>query len=141
VRRLAAPAAAGPAGGRRPAAPVRGYYYEPTVLAGGCATVLDEEVFGPVVTVVPYATETDAVDIVNSWGCGLAGSVWTTDPHRGLGIARRVRTGTFGVNLYVPELGAPWGSRATGHGGSYGPEGLESYRQSRSVLIPGPAAN
>ena len=126
-------------GGRRPAAPVRGYYFEPTVLAGTPASVIDREVFGPVVTVVPYGSEAEAVTIANSWGCGLAGSVWTADTGHGLEVARRVRTGTFGVNLYLPELGAPWGSRATGQGSTYGPECLGSYLRSRSVLVPGPA--
>ena len=127
------------AGGRRPSAPVRGYYYEPTVLAGTPTSVIDREVFGPVVTVVPYASEAEAVTIANSWGCGLAGSVWTSDTGRGLDVARRVRAGTFGVNVYVPELGAPWGGQAAGQGSTYGPECLDAYLKSRSVLVPGPA--
>jgi aldehyde dehydrogenase (NAD+) len=127
------------AGGRRPSALVRGYYYEPTVLAGTPASVIDREVFGPVVTVVPYASEAEAVTIANGWGCGLAGSVWTADTGRGLDVARQIRTGTFGVNLYVPELGAPWGGQGTGQGSTYGPECLDSYLKSRSVLVPGPA--
>ena len=129
------------AGGRRPAAPVRGYYYEPTVLAAGPGAVIGREVFGPVVTVVPYPTEAEAVRIVNSWGCGLAGSVWTSDPDHGVDIARGIRAGTFGVNLYVPELGAPWGSGAGSRGSTYGPEGLASYLRPRSVLVPEAAAN
>lgn len=128
-------------GGRRPAAPVRGYYYEPTVLAGETGAVADREVFGPVVTVVPYTSEAEAVAIANGWGCGLAGSVWTADPHRGLDIARQIDTGTFGVNLYVPELGAPWGSSASGQGSTYGPECLNSYLRSRSVFVPESAAS
>lgn len=129
------------ADGRRPAAQVRGYYYEPTVLAGGPATVTGREVFGPVVTVVPYASEAEAIRIANGWGCCLAGSVWTSDPDHGLDIARGIRAGTFGVNLYVPELGAPWGSRGGSWGSTYGPEGLASYLSSRSVLVPGAAVN
>jgi acyl-CoA reductase-like NAD-dependent aldehyde dehydrogenase len=129
------------AGGRRPAAPVRGYYYEPTVLTGMPGSVTGREVFGPVVTVVPYGSQAEAVAIANGWGCGLAGSVWTSDPDRGLDVARRIRAGTFGVNLYTPELGAPWGSRASGQGSTYGPECLDSYLRSRSVLVPEPAAS
>jgi aldehyde dehydrogenase (NAD+) len=123
-------------GGRRPAAPVRGYYYEPTVLAGGQPAVTGREVFGPVVTVLPYATEAEAVAIASAWRCGLAASVWTGDRDRGVAIAHQLRAGTFGINLYVPELGAPWGSHASGLGATYGPEGLDSYLRLRSVLVP-----
>ena len=69
---------------------------------------------------------------------GLAGSVWTDDPERGLGIARRARVGTFGVNLYVPDIGAPWGGRkASGMGSVYGPEGLQTYLATKCVFLPG----
>ena len=124
------------AGGRRPAAPVRGYFYQPTVLAGAGP---GREVFGPVVTVIPYADEAEAVALVNSCGCGLAGSVWTADHARGLDIARQIRSGTFGVNLYVPDLGSPWGDGASGQGSAYGPEGLNAYLKPRSVFLPEPA--
>ncbi len=104
------------AGGRRPAAQVRGYYYEPTVLAAGAGDAgggmaSRGEVFGPVVTVIPYAREAEAVAVANEAGPGLAGTVWTSDPEHGLDIARRIHVGTFGVNLYVPDLGSPWGGR------------------------------
>ena len=70
-----------------------------------------DEICGPVVSVIPYESEAEAVAIANDSSYGLAGSVWTDDPERGLTIARRARVGTFGVNLYVPDLGAPWGGR------------------------------
>jgi aldehyde dehydrogenase (NAD+) len=125
------------AGGRRPAAPVRGYYYEPTVLAG---TVLPatREVFGPVVTVIPYAREAEAVAIVNDAGYGLAGTVWTSDPDHGVDIARRIHVGTFGVNLYTPDLGSPWGGGASGQGSAYGPECLDAYLKPKSGFLPEP---
>ncbi|HUY49357.1 MAG TPA: aldehyde dehydrogenase family protein [Streptosporangiaceae bacterium] len=127
-------------GGRRPAAPVRGYYYEPTVLAGAAgAEITTREVFGPVVTVIPYARECEVVAIANDWGCGLAGSVWTSDRGHGLDIARRIHAGTFGVNLYVPDLGSPWGHQASGQGSTYGPECLAAYLKPRSVFLPEPA--
>jgi aldehyde dehydrogenase (NAD+) len=128
------------AGGRRPAEPVRGYYYEPTVLAGpaGAAAALGE-VFGPVVTVIPYAREAEAVAIANEAGPGLAGTVWTSDPGHGVDIARRIHVGTFGVNLYVPDLGSPWGGKAGGRGSTYGPECLGAYLKPKSVFLPEPA--
>jgi len=128
------------AGGRRPAAPVRGYYYEPTVLAGPAGAMsTTREVFGPVVTVIPYARESEALAIANDCGCGLAGSVWTSDRDHGLDIARRIHAGTFGVNLYVPDLGSPWGNGASGQGSTHGPECLDAYLKPRSVFLPEPS--
>ena len=73
-------------GGRRPATPVRGYYYEPTVFAGATAgmAIARDEICGPVVSVIPYDDESEAVAIANDSSYGLAGSVWTDDPERGL---------------------------------------------------------
>ncbi len=127
-------------GGRRPAAPVRGYYYEPTVFADATSgmSIAREEIFGPVVTVIPYRDESEAVAIANDSEYGLAGSVWTSDPEHGLEIARRTHVGTFGVNLYVPDFGSPWGGcKASGHGSIYGPEGLDGYLKAKSVFLPG----
>ena len=127
------------AGGRRPAQPVRGYYYEPTVFVDASAdmTIAREEIFGPVVAVIPYRDEQEAVTIANDSEYGLAGSVWTSDHEHGLDIARRMNVGTFGVNLYVPDLGSPWASRkASGLGSMYGPEGLNAYLQAKSVFLP-----
>jgi betaine-aldehyde dehydrogenase len=127
-------------GGRRPAMPVRGYYYEPTVFADADAgmAIARDEIYGPVVAVIPYESEAEAIEIANDSSYGLAGSVWTDDPERGLGIARRARVGTFGVNLYVPDIGAPWGGRkASGMGSVYGPEGLQTYLATKCVFLPG----
>ncbi len=126
-------------GGRRPATPVYGYYYEPTVFAGATAgmAIARDEICGPVVAVIPYDDEAEAVAIANDSSYGLAGSVWTDDPERGLKIARRTRVGTFGVNLYVPDLGSPWGGRkASGMGSIYGPEGLDTYLATKCVFLP-----
>ncbi len=131
------------AGGRRPATPVRGYYYEPTVFAGATAgmAIARDEIWGPVVAVIPYDDESEAVAIANDSSYGLAGTVWTHDPERGLKIARSARVGTFGVNLYVPDLGSPWGGRkASGMGTIYGPEGLDLYLATKCVFLPAAAA-
>jgi aldehyde dehydrogenase (NAD+) len=126
------------AGGRRPAAPMRGYYYEPTVFAEATAgmALTRDAICGPVVAVIPYDDESEAVAIANDSSYGLAGSVWTDNPERGLKIARRARVGTFGVNLYVPDIGAPWGGRkASGMGSIYGPEGLDTYLATKCVFM------
>ena len=126
------------AGGRRPASPVRGYFYEPTVLADvtPAMPIAQEEICGPVATVIRYSAEAEAIALAND-GFGLAATVWTGDPQRGLDIARRTRVGTFGVNLYEPDIGSPWGGRgASGGGTAYGPEGMEAYLTTKSVFLP-----
>ena len=99
-------------GGRRPASPVRGYFYEPTVLTGVTPqmSIAREEICGPIATVIGYKDEAEAIRFAND-GFGLAATVWTGDSQRGLDIARRVRVGTFGINLYEPDIGSPWGGR------------------------------
>jgi aldehyde dehydrogenase (NAD+) len=75
-----------------------------------------------------------AVAIANDSEYGLAGSVWTADEERGLEIARRVRTGTIGVNYYVADLAAPFGGyKSSGIGREFGPQGLESYFELKSI--------
>jgi acyl-CoA reductase-like NAD-dependent aldehyde dehydrogenase len=94
-----------------------------------------EEIFGPVLTVIPYTTEDDAVRIANDSEYGLAGSVFTDDLDRGFGIAGRVRSGTFGVNQgYIMDPVAPFsGVKQSGYGRELGREGLESYLVSQSI--------
>jgi aldehyde dehydrogenase (NAD+) len=96
------------AGGRRPSSPVRGYFYEPTVLADVSPgmPIAQDEICGPVAAMIPYRDEAEAVAFANT-GFGLAATVWTSDPQRGLEIARRARVGTFGITLYVPDIGSP----------------------------------
>ena len=96
-----------------------------------------EEIFGPVLTVIPYDAEDDAVRIANDSDYGLAGSVFTADPERGFGIAGRVRSGTFGVNQgYIMDPAAPFGGvKQSGYGRELGPEGLDSYLVSQSISV------
>jgi len=125
-------------GGRRPASPVRGYYYEPTVLTDvtPAMPIARDEICGPVASVLSYRDEAEAIAFANN-GFGLAATVWTGDPQRGLDIARRTRVGTFGINLYVPDIGSPWGGRGiSGQGVAYGPEGMDSYLTTKSVFLP-----
>ncbi|MBN9748091.1 aldehyde dehydrogenase [Amycolatopsis sp. A1MSW2902] len=124
------------AGGGRPAALSRGWFVEPTVFADvdNRERIAQEEIFGPVVTITPYEGEDDAVRLANDSEYGLGGSVWTADEDRGLALARRVRTGTIGLNYYLQDLGAPFGGmKGSGVGRELGPEALDSYLEFQSV--------
>ncbi|WP_137977192.1 aldehyde dehydrogenase family protein [Streptomyces violaceusniger] len=123
-------------GGGRPAGRDKGWFVEPTVFADvdNGFTVAQEEIFGPVLCVVPYDDVDDAVRIANDSDYGLAGTVWTSDPERGKAVARRVCTGTIGVNRYLPDPVAPFGgAKASGLGTELGPEGLEEYLRVQSL--------
>lgn len=128
------------AGGGRPADLPRGWYVEPTVLAGVDNTmrVAREEIFGPVLCLLPYDGEDDAVRIANDSPYGLSGGVWSGDPARALGVARRVRTGSIAVNgAYPPFPLVPFGGfKESGLGRELGPEGLRSYLEPRSIGVP-----
>ena len=126
-------------GGGRPRGLERGWYVEPTVFADvdNGMTVASEEIFGPVVCVIPYDDEADAVRIANASNYGLSGSVWTSDHARGLAIARRVRTGTFTVNGCAIDFAAPFGGyKDSGVGREFGPEGLLGFLEVKSVSMP-----
>jgi betaine-aldehyde dehydrogenase len=96
-----------------------------------------EEIFGPVLAVIPYEDEPDAIRIANDSDYGLAGTVWTADTERGMEVARRVRTGTYGVNMYMIETCAPFGGyKASGIGRELGPEGLMGYLEYKTIARP-----
>jgi acyl-CoA reductase-like NAD-dependent aldehyde dehydrogenase len=117
----------------------RGWYVKPTLFAAATNTmrIAREEIFGPVITVIAYRDEDDAVAKANDSDYGLAGSVWTADTERGVAIATRVRTGTFGVNQgYTMDPFAPFGGvKASGYGRELGPEGIDSYLETKSIAI------
>jgi acyl-CoA reductase-like NAD-dependent aldehyde dehydrogenase len=95
-----------------------------------------EEIFGPVLAVIPYRDVADAVAIANDSDYGLGGTVWTTDIAKGLDVARRVQTGSVGVNFFDLDIGAPFGGvKASGLGHELGPEGLDSYFQLKSIYL------
>lgn len=126
-------------GGGRPKGFDRGWYVEPTVFSDvdNGMTIAQEEIFGPVLSVIPYGDVDDAVKIANDSRYGLSGSVWTADPHAGLDVARRVRTGTFNVNTFMLENCAPFGGfKESGLGRELGPEGLAAYVEYQSVNLP-----
>jgi acyl-CoA reductase-like NAD-dependent aldehyde dehydrogenase len=115
----------------------RGWYVRPTLFADvdNRMRIAREEIFGPVLSVIPYDDEDDAVRLANDTEYGLSGSVWTADGKRGLDVARRVRTGSFGVNQpYSMDPAAPFGGvKASGIGRELGREGLEGYLDVKAI--------
>jgi betaine-aldehyde dehydrogenase len=117
----------------------RGYYVEPTVFVGvdNRMRIAQEEIFGPVLSVIPYDDERDALRIANDSDYGLCGTVWTADVDHGVDVARQVRTGTYTVNGFAMEFGAPFGGfKASGIGRELGPEGLQAYLESKTINLP-----
>jgi betaine-aldehyde dehydrogenase len=118
----------------------RGWFVRPTLFADAdnSMRIAREEIFGPVLTVIGYDGEDEAVRLADDSEFGLAGSVWTTDLERGAEVAGRVRTGTTGVNHYGADFTSPFGGfKASGIGREYGPEGLDEYVELQSVsLLP-----
>jgi aldehyde dehydrogenase (NAD+) len=125
------------AGGGRPDRD-RGWFVQPTVFADvdNSATIAQQEIFGPVLAVIPYRDEDEAVAIANDSDYGLGGSVWTADPDRGAALARRIQTGTIGINAYVNDPGAPFGGvKASGLGREMGPEALHPFQQLKTIYL------
>jgi aldehyde dehydrogenase (NAD+) len=127
-------------GGGIPAAQPQGWYVEPTVFidVDNGARIAREEIFGPVLTVMAYEDEDQAVEIANDSEYGLAGTVWSGDEEHGIALAARIDSGTVGVNHYALDIAAPFGGvKASGLGREFGPEGLLPYQQTKSVYLAG----
>ena len=125
-------------GNGRPDGIEKGWYVQPTVFADvdNSMRIAQEEIFGPVLAVIPFDDVDDAVRIANDSEFGLAGSVWTGDADQGMDVARRVRTGTYGVNQYTMDFVAPFGGfKASGVGREFGREGLEHYIELKSIAV------
>jgi aldehyde dehydrogenase (NAD+) len=118
----------------------RGWYVRPTLFteATNDMKIAREEIFGPVLTVLRYGDEADAIRIANDSDYGLAGSVWTADVAHGLQIAGEIRTGTYGINMYQLDTSAPFGGfKQSGIGREFGPEGLSQYTEVQSTVTAG----
>ena len=130
------------AGGSVPADQPHGWFVSPTVFADveNSSRLAQEEIFGPVLAVIAYDTDREAIDIANDSEFGLGGTVWSTDPDRATDVARAVHTGTIGVNNYALDVQAPFGGvKASGLGRELGPEGLAAYQTLKSIYRVGPA--
>ena len=126
-------------GGGRPTDLDDGWFVEPTLFVDvdNSMRVAREEIFGPVLTLIPFDDEAEAVAIANDNDYGLSGTVWTEDADRGLDIARQVRTGTYTVNGFGMDFGSPFGGfKASGIGRELGPEGMGAYLEDKSISMP-----
>ncbi|MFG2478091.1 aldehyde dehydrogenase family protein [Streptomyces fagopyri] len=124
-------------GGRRPEGLDEGFYYLPTVLdeCTGDMSVVQDESFGPVLTVERFRDEADAVRLANDTIYGLAGAVFTTDEAKARRVAARLRLGTVWINDYHPYVPqAEWGGfKQSGSGRELGPAGLAEYREAKHI--------
>ena len=127
-------------GGGRPSELPNGWYIEPTVFADvdNDMEIAREEIFGPVLSVIPYDTEDDAVRIANDSNYGLCGSVWTGDAEHGAEVGARVRTGVVAVNSsMILDFRAPFGGfKQSGLGRELGPEGIDPYTEYQTIILP-----
>lgn len=125
-------------GGRVPEGLTDGYFIEPTVFADVTPTmrIACEEIFGPVVSVIPFKDDDEAVQIANETIYGLAAAVWTRDIKRGLNMARRIKSGTLWINTYqVLSPTLPFGGyKQSGIGRELGVQALDSYLETKSVI-------
>ncbi|MNS71221.1 3-succinoylsemialdehyde-pyridine dehydrogenase [compost metagenome] len=120
----------------------KGFFVKPTVLGNvdPKATVAQEEIFGPVLTVICYDTEEDAVRIANDSVYGLGGGVWSGDEARAIRVARRIRTGQVDINGGPFNMNAPFGGfKQSGNGREAGKYGLEEFLEYKSLQLKKPA--
>ena len=118
------------------ALPERGWFVAPAVFRAEdpSCRLAQEEVFGPVLCVLPYDDEEDAVAVANDSAYGLAGSVWSARPDRALAVARRIRTGRVAINGVGPGVGTPFGGRRrSGYGYELGRHGIQQFQVLKSV--------
>lgn len=123
-------------GGGKPAGIDRGFYVKPTVFADvdNAMRIAQEEIFGPVLVVIPFNDEADAIRIANDSDYGLGGSIFSSDPERAQKMAEQIETGSVGINFFGSNLAAPFGGwKDSGIGMEYGPEGVNAYLKLKSI--------
>ena len=116
----------------------QGYFVQPTVFSNvsNDMTIAREEIFGPVLSIIPYEDEEDAVRIANDTAYGLSGGVWSGDPERAKKVARRIRTGQIEVNGGAFNPNAPFGGyKQSGYGREYGQHGFEEFLEIKSMQL------
>ena len=113
-----------------------GFFVKPTIFSNvdNSMRIAQEEIFGPVLVVIPYEDEADAIRIANDSAYGLGGSIFTSDPDHGEAVARKIETGSMGLNFYGSNLSAPFGGwKESGLGVEYGPEAIGAYVKLKSI--------
>jgi aldehyde dehydrogenase (NAD+) len=131
-------------GGGRPAHLSRGFFIEPTVFGnvGNDSILAREEIFGPVLSVIPADNETHAIEIANDTVYGLNNSVFTNDPERAYRVARKLRSGTVGHNVFRTDFSIAFGGfKQSGVGREGGTEGLLPYLETKTVILEGTPAH
>jgi betaine-aldehyde dehydrogenase len=126
-------------GGGRPGGFARGYYVEPTIFydVDNSARIAQEEIFGPVAAVIPFADEAEAIRIANATPYGLAAAVWSRDIFKAFRMVKAIRAGIIWVNHMQPTyVEAPWGGyKQSGFGRELGPWGIEEYLETKQVYV------
>lgn len=118
------------AGGPDAPVPASGQFVAPTVLADAdnASTLCQEEIFGPVVSIIRAKDEDEAIRLANDSKYGLAGTVWTTNDETAMRVARQIQAGSFGINGYMPDMGAPWGGvKESGSSREQGAEAIDDF--------------
>jgi aldehyde dehydrogenase (NAD+) len=127
------------AGGKAPDGFDKGYYVEPTIFANvtNSMKIAQDEIFGPVMSIIPVDNEEEAISIANDTAYGLAGAVWSQDNDRALSVARKIETGTIWINDYhLLNVRFPFGGmKASGFGRELGPWGLDEFCQPKHIHI------
>ncbi len=125
-------------GGKVPERLPNGWFVEPTLLTNvsNDMTVAQEEIFGPVVVMIPYDDEEDAIRIANDSDYGLSGAVFTSDAAHGFEVARRIRSGTYSVNTFAADFNSPFGGyKRSGIGREHGVAGFEVYLLTKTISV------